>query len=72
MFDLMGVPHENTSRILATVKSAYKTSGPKGYWRGIAESLSVPDPTVPGFPPPPAVLAGFWHRQAKQTRLLRY
>ncbi|HSE23711.1 MAG TPA: protein kinase [Pyrinomonadaceae bacterium] len=60
MFDLMGVPQENTSRFLATVKTAYKTSGPKGYWRAIAESLSHPDPPVPGLGPPPAILAGFW------------
>jgi tetratricopeptide (TPR) repeat protein len=60
MFDLMGAPHENTSRFLATVKTAYKTSGPKGYWRAIAESLSLPDPPVPGFAPPPAIVASFW------------
>jgi eukaryotic-like serine/threonine-protein kinase len=63
MFELMGAPREVASRFLVAVKNAYKTSGPKGYWRAMAESV----PNVGLRPGPPAsVLAAFWS-QAGET-----
>ena len=66
MFELMGVPSEMISRFLARVKNAYKTSGPKGFWRAMAETLSAVVPPIARYKPPSAVSAGFW-AQAGET-----
>ena len=42
IFELIGGPHEDAWRFSAVVKDAYKTSGPKGYWRTLAEFLTNP------------------------------
>jgi serine/threonine-protein kinase len=63
-FVLIGGPPEDAARFTAAVKGAYKTSGPKGYWRTLAELLTNPKPPSPG--PPLTVLAGFW-TQAGET-----
>ena len=62
-FVLIGGPPEDAARFSAAVKGAYKTSGPKGYWRTLAEFLTNRAPR-PG--PPLTVLAGFW-TQAGET-----
>jgi eukaryotic-like serine/threonine-protein kinase len=60
MFELMGAPHEAALRFSASVKNAFGTAGPKGFWRTMAESLSSTPGLVPEPGPPPAVLASFW------------
>jgi serine/threonine protein kinase len=63
-FVLIGGPPEDASRFTAALKSAYKNSGPKGYWRTLAEFLT--NPRAPATAPPLTVLAGFW-TQAGET-----
>jgi serine/threonine protein kinase/tetratricopeptide (TPR) repeat protein len=63
-FVLIGGPPEDAARFTAALKGAYKTSGPKGYWRTLAEFLTNPRLPSPG--PPLTVLAGFW-TQAGET-----
>jgi TolB-like protein/Tfp pilus assembly protein PilF len=65
-FVLIGGPPEDAARFTAALKGAYKTSGPKGYWRTLAEFLTNWPPRAPGPAPPATYLAGFW-TQAGET-----
>jgi tetratricopeptide (TPR) repeat protein len=60
---ITGRSNEDVSKYLAVVKTAYKTSGPKGYWRTLAE-LTAKVQTQGSTRP--ATLAGVW-AQAGET-----
>jgi hypothetical protein len=51
-FVLIGGSPEDRSRYSAVIKHAYKTLGPKGYWRTLAElkTTVIPPPGMPGVP----------------------
>jgi eukaryotic-like serine/threonine-protein kinase len=59
--ELMGLrPREETTRFSADLKTAYKTSGPKGYWRRTAEFLTGYLERSHEPKPPLSVVAGYW------------
>jgi serine/threonine-protein kinase len=67
-FVLMGGLPEDASRFTAAVKNAYKSSGPKGYWRTLAEILTAKGAVIPGQGPPLTVLAGFWTQSGEPDK----
>jgi tetratricopeptide (TPR) repeat protein len=67
-FVLMGGRPEDAARFTGAVKNAYKTSGPKGYWRTLAETLTGGSVVVPGQGPPLTVLAGFWTQSGETDK----
>jgi eukaryotic-like serine/threonine-protein kinase len=68
---LMGASsREDSARLSAAVKNAYKTSGPKGYWRTMAELLTTFSARVPEKRVPRTVLAGFWAHAGETDKAL--
>jgi eukaryotic-like serine/threonine-protein kinase len=59
-------PEDTARRFSAALKDAYKSSGPKGYWRTLAEFLTTYRVQGSGPGPPLTVLARFW-AQAGET-----
>jgi serine/threonine-protein kinase len=59
-FVLGGGSPDDRSRYSAVIKQAYRTSGPKGYWRTLAESITALSARNPGRVASPTVLAGCW------------
>jgi len=62
LMTIMGMSPEDVSRFSGVVKEAYKTSGPKGYWRTMAELSSTYIKQKLGHGAPLTVSAGFWAR----------
>ena len=60
LLTLLGMPSEDVSRFSAALKDAYKTSGPKGYWRTSAELLTEFSERKFAQAPPFVVLSGLW------------
>jgi TolB-like protein/Tfp pilus assembly protein PilF len=67
--ELMGLrPPEETRRFSADLKAAYKTSGPKGYWRRTAELLTGYLERAHEPKPPLSVVAGYWARAGEAEK----
>ena len=66
MMTLVGMPPEDISRFSSTLKAAYRTSGPKGYWRTTAELLT----SFRGgrFKPPLPIIAGYWAQAGEPVK----